>query len=309
MADLQAALSEAVKLNRSISQFLKFSTYTDYDDLSGLDIDFTDGEQLLLWEELRRITDKLADVEEYMDAPETAHIDQPAAVSLTGTDLDVTWEVTSEDGAVVENALTNSGGEIAFPSAGSYTVTASVTDDLGRTFTASAAISVWDTVGLSFKLPEFAHPDETVKVKMTSENVGDSKIAWSLTVDGQTVSLPVGINGTLDNAGGNVKFLQTGTNILTASVTDSLGRAFTYEQTIEVYPVLSLGLTADAATHTDEQISVTLEKDTALPVTWSVTPSNDPSTAATYSGELSDNGGTIQITIGNRGPRCSIRRE
>ena len=44
MADLQAALSEAVKLNRSISQFLKFSTYTEYDDLSGLDIDFADGE-------------------------------------------------------------------------------------------------------------------------------------------------------------------------------------------------------------------------------------------------------------------------
>lgn len=64
MADLQAALSEAVKLNRSITQFLKFSTYPDYDDLSGLDIDFTDGEQLLLWEELRRITDKLADVQE-----------------------------------------------------------------------------------------------------------------------------------------------------------------------------------------------------------------------------------------------------
>ena len=66
MADLNMALAEAVKLNRSISQFLKFSTYTDYDDLSGLDIDFTDGEQLLLWEELRRITDKLADVEEYI---------------------------------------------------------------------------------------------------------------------------------------------------------------------------------------------------------------------------------------------------
>ena len=34
-----------VKLNQSITQFLKFSTYTDYDDLSGLDIDRTDGEQ------------------------------------------------------------------------------------------------------------------------------------------------------------------------------------------------------------------------------------------------------------------------
>ena len=29
---------------------------------------------------------------------------------------------------------------------------------------------------------------------------------------------------------------------------------------------------------------------------WSVTPSNDPGTPATYSGELSDTGGTIQIT-------------
>ena len=65
MADLQMVLSEAVKLNRSILQFLKFSIYTDYDDLSGLDIDRTDSEQLL-WEELRRITDKLADVQEYV---------------------------------------------------------------------------------------------------------------------------------------------------------------------------------------------------------------------------------------------------
>ena len=66
MADLQMALSEAVKLNRSITQFLKFSTYPDYDDLSGLDIDFADGEQLLLLDELRRITDQLADVQEYI---------------------------------------------------------------------------------------------------------------------------------------------------------------------------------------------------------------------------------------------------
>ena len=167
-----------------------------------------------------------------LDAPETAHIDQPAAVSLTGTDLDVVWEVTSEAGAAIENSLTNEGGEIAFPSAGSYTVTASVTDDLDRTFTASETISVWDTMSLSFKLPEFAHPDETVKVKMTSTNLGENKVEWSLTVDGQPVSLSADIAGTLDNAGGSVKFNQTGTNVLTASVTDGLGRDFTYEQTI-----------------------------------------------------------------------------
>ena len=231
-----------------------------------------------------------------LDVPETTHVDQPAAVTLSGTDLDVAWEVTSEAGAAIENSLTNEGGEIAFPSAGNYTVTATVTDDLDRTFSVSQTISVWDTMSLSFKLPEFAHPDETVKVKMTSTNLGENKVEWSLTVDGQPVSLSAGIKGSLDNEGGSVKFLQTGTNIVTASVTNGLGRAFTYEQTIEVYPVLHLTLTADAAAHTDEQISVTLEKDTALPVTWSVTPSNDPATATAYDGNLTDNGGTIQIT-------------
>ena len=66
MADLQMALEEAFKLNQSIAQFLKFTTYPDYDDLSGLDIDFNDGEQLLIWEELRVITDRLADVQDFI---------------------------------------------------------------------------------------------------------------------------------------------------------------------------------------------------------------------------------------------------
>ncbi len=45
MPDLNMALAEAVKLNQHIAQFLKFSTYPEYNDLSGLDIDFDDGEQ------------------------------------------------------------------------------------------------------------------------------------------------------------------------------------------------------------------------------------------------------------------------
>lgn len=230
-----------------------------------------------------------------LDAPETAYLDQPTAVNLTGTDLDVIWKVTAEDGTEVENNLTGEGGEIVFPSAGTYTVTASVTDSLGRIFSTSKTISVWDAMGLSFRLPKFTHPDETVKVKMTSANLGENKVEWSLTVDGHPVPLSAGIRGSLDNRGGNVRFLQTGTNVLTASVTDGLGRAFTCEQEIEVYPVLHLKLTADTAAHTDEQISVTLEKDAALPVVWKVSPSNDPTDVTAYSGTLTDNGGTIQI--------------
>ena len=66
MADLRMAFAEAVKLNRDIERFLKFTTYPDYDDLSGLDIDFNDGEQLLIWEELRAITNRLADVQDFI---------------------------------------------------------------------------------------------------------------------------------------------------------------------------------------------------------------------------------------------------
>ena len=74
MADLQTVLAEAVRLNRDISRFLKVSTYPEYDDLSGLDIDFSDGEQLLLLDELWRVAGKLADVQEriaYLSQPVT----------------------------------------------------------------------------------------------------------------------------------------------------------------------------------------------------------------------------------------------
>ena len=148
---------------------------------------------------------------------------------------------------------------------------------------------------LSFKLPEFSHPDETVVVKMTSENLRDNQISWSLTVDGASVPLASGEDGSLTNDGGSVKFTQAGTNVLTATVVDELGRTFTYDQTIEVYPILTLDLTATAAVHTDEYIDVTLDSNTSLPVTWKVTPSNDPNTDTAYTGSLTDFGGSIQI--------------
>lgn len=62
MADLNMVLLEAQKLNGSIRSLLRFSTYEDYDDLSGLHIDYEDGQQLFLQSELREIMEKLSDV-------------------------------------------------------------------------------------------------------------------------------------------------------------------------------------------------------------------------------------------------------
>ena len=62
MADLNMLLKEAQKLNLSIRGILKLSTYEDYDDLSGLHINYEDGQQLFLQSELREVMEKLSDV-------------------------------------------------------------------------------------------------------------------------------------------------------------------------------------------------------------------------------------------------------
>ena len=99
----------------------------------------------------------------------------------------------------------------------------------------------------------------------------------------------------LTNDGGSVKFTKPGANVLTATVTDELGRTFTYDQAIQVFPVLTLDLNTTAAVHMDEYAEVTLNTNTDLPVTWKVTPSNDPDTATSYTGSLTGSGGSIQI--------------
>lgn len=72
MADLKMVQEETEKLNQSIRRLLKLSTYDKYDDLSGLDMDLTDPEQILIWDELRWLMEKLAEVEErisYLNSP------------------------------------------------------------------------------------------------------------------------------------------------------------------------------------------------------------------------------------------------
>ena len=62
MADLNTVLKETQKVNGSIRSLLRLSTYDEYDDLSGLHIDYEDGQQLFLQTELREIMEKLSDV-------------------------------------------------------------------------------------------------------------------------------------------------------------------------------------------------------------------------------------------------------
>lgn len=72
MADLKMVLDKANEIKWKIDSVLKYSTYEDYDDLSELDIDYKDSEQLFLLEELQAVMRCLDEVRgrlEYLSLP------------------------------------------------------------------------------------------------------------------------------------------------------------------------------------------------------------------------------------------------
>lgn len=72
MAHINSIMKQALELQTDISRLLRSSTYHQYDDLSGLEINYEDSEQLFLLDELRGIMEKLADVEDaicYLSQP------------------------------------------------------------------------------------------------------------------------------------------------------------------------------------------------------------------------------------------------
>ncbi len=62
MKDLKQVLAEANGLYCKIDNILKLSTYDDCDDLGGLEINYQDGEQLFLLEELQAVMRNLDEV-------------------------------------------------------------------------------------------------------------------------------------------------------------------------------------------------------------------------------------------------------
>ena len=73
MADINGIMLQASRLQPEISRLLRNSTYNQYDDLSGLEINYGDREQLFLLDALRGIMEKLADVDYII-----RYISQPA---------------------------------------------------------------------------------------------------------------------------------------------------------------------------------------------------------------------------------------
>ena len=235
--------------------------------------------------------------------PEIAHTDEQLTVHTQITEQqgqDVIWSLTKDAQPLpletaLDGGLQNEGGEIRFTEPGSYVLTATLTDPIGRSYTHSEKIQVYPVVDLGFYLPNLLHPDETAVVEAKFAEADGLLVEWSLKKDGQAVSLTDYVEGELTNDGGKIRFKETGEYELSAAATDGAGRSFTGKRSLTVLPIIELELNAPAYTHTDIPADVTLQTVHAgqLPVVWTIAPAEG---GAERPLALAAEGGSVSIT-------------
>jgi len=201
-------------------------------------------------------------------------------------------------GTYVSGTLDNSGGAMRFKHAGTYELIARITDETGRVFLFEngGRIEVLPVLSISFELPEATHTDRTIDLR-TRGNNNILPVEWTINKDGVNVELYDVVDGTLNAYGGKIRFTQVGDYNLTATMTDALGRAFSYSASTTVCPIPTINLSMPQTWYTGEAgtVSVSGTDLESLTAEWTVV--KDDGGAELYSiyasGMLTKAGGTI----------------
>ena len=239
--------------------------------------------------------------------PATTHTDKSVEVHTTLTEvgtLQVVWSLTKNGSTAtlaecVEGILSNEGGIIRFMDKGDYTLKASITDELGRSFEYTANITVYPIPKAGFTLPETTYTDKAVDVAVTLTELGDLDITWSVTKNGEAAAWEDSIDGTLTNEGGSIQFKDKGAYVLKASITDELGRNFEYISGTTVYPIPKAEFILPETTYTDKvvDVAVALTELGSLDIMWSVTKNGEAAKWVDWiDGTLTNDGGSIRFT-------------
>ena len=194
--------------------------------------------------------------------PEAAHTDTAVEVELSTENLGVNSVVWSlqKDGAAInlEQALTgeldSTGGTVLFKEKGSYTLTASITDELGKTVTAQSDITIYPVAEVTLTLPAVSHTDKNIILQTETKEADGLTPIYTLTRNGEPADIGTWIEGDLDH--GSIRFKEKGVYTLTASVTDATGRVFAGTAGITIYPVGSAGFYLPEIFHTDKTVTV-----------------------------------------------------
>jgi len=240
--------------------------------------------------------------------PETAHTDTivnvvPNISELGG--LRVGWLLENGFGfqdfkTYVDGTLDNSGGSIRFKHAGTYELIARITDETGRVFLFenTGRIEVLPVLSISFELPESTHIDRTIDLR-TRGNNNVLPVEWTVTKNGASVELSGVTEGSLNAYGGKIRFTQVGDYTLTASMTDALGRVFSYSASTSVYPIPSilLGFPQNWYAGEDGTVSISGADLEDLTASWTITQGSDGAQPYNLyaSGTLTKTGGSLNF--------------
>lgn len=235
-----------------------------------------------------------------LELPTIAHTDKAVSASLSGElhGMPAAWTLVKNGESVeiadaIEGDFTNAGGSIRFTVKGVYRLTATVTDALGREFSASAEIVVYPVGEIGFFIPEVFHTDDTVSVVTAFENYDGGAVSWELERDGKVVDC---MTGSLTADGGDICITEKGDYSLTASYTDGGGREYRHSQSFRVYPVPELSYSMEKTAHTDTEMSVVTTGTNleGLAVEWLLDNSLGIQNWDTYvDGTLDSDGGSI----------------
>ncbi len=238
--------------------------------------------------------------------PKTTHVGDAVEVSVSGKYLDglpVTWSAAKDGNEInlsdyITGELSDSGGTIRFTTPGTYTLTAAVTDELGRTDTETNRTTVYPVGAVGFFLPSFFHTDDTVLVEAAIMELADNPLTWNLTRNGEAVELSEYVVGDLTETGGTIQVTQKGEYVLSAAFTDEAGETYHYEQSFKVYPIPAVEFSIRDTAWTDTKITVSVAgTDTEdVRVEWLVDNTYGYQDWATYvDGRLTNDGGTIRF--------------
>lgn len=241
------------------------------------------------------------------ELPEATHTDRTVSLRTRGNNnaLPVNWSLTKNgEPAVLADAIEGTfnafGGDVRFKEAGTYTLTAAMTDALGRVFSYSASTAVYPIPRITLVAPQVWYAGEAGEVSVSGADLEGMTAAWTLAKDGgEAEPYSIYASGVI-GTGGGVLSIGTDKTIsvkLIAAAADANGRTFTFESNAAtIKPVAQFPFTLPSSVHIGSGFNVTMQAVSGLEgksLAWSLTKGSSP---ASYNGSLTNSGGNINIT-------------